>query len=92
MRLKLDQLAAALHKELAPVYLVSGDEPLQLGEAADDIRRAARAAGYATREVITIDTGNEWPQLTLEAESLSIFSEKTHRFALAFRQAGFGRQ
>ncbi|MBD9361463.1 DNA polymerase III subunit delta [Methylomonas fluvii] len=76
MRLKLDQLTAALQKELAPVYLVSGDEPLQLGEAADDIRRAARTAGYATREVIAIDNGNEWPQLTLEAESLSIFSDK----------------
>lgn len=76
MRLKIDQLTAALHKQLAPVYLVSGDEPLQLGEAADEIRRSVRNAGYATREVITIDTGNEWPQLTLEAESLSIFSEK----------------
>ncbi|MBD9357436.1 DNA polymerase III subunit delta [Methylomonas albis] len=76
MRLKLDQLSAALHKELVPVYLLSGDEPLQLGEAADDIRRAARAAGYFTREVISIDTGNEWPQLSLEAESLSIFSDK----------------
>lgn len=76
MRLKLDQLAAALQKTLVPVYLVSGDEPLQLGEAADDIRRAARQAGYVTREVISIDTGNEWPQLTAEAESLSIFSDK----------------
>jgi len=76
MRLKLDQLTGALQKELAPVYLVSGDEPLQLGEAADDIPRAARTAGYLTREVIAIDTGNEWPQLTLEAESLSIFSDK----------------
>jgi DNA polymerase-3 subunit delta len=76
MRLKLDQLTAALQKQLAPVYLVSGDEPLQLGEAADDIRRAARDAGYITREVIAIDTGNEWPQLSFEAESISIFSDK----------------
>ncbi|WP_446808020.1 DNA polymerase III subunit delta [Methylomonas sp. 2BW1-5-20] len=76
MRLKLDQLTAALQKALVPVYLISGDEPLQLGEAADDIRQAARQAGYSTREVISIDTGNEWPQLTTEAESLSIFSDK----------------
>lgn len=76
MRLKLDQLTVALQKTLAPVYLVSGDEPLQIGEAADDIRRAARLAGYSTREVIAIDTGNEWPQLAAEAESLSIFSDK----------------
>lgn len=76
MRLKLDQLAAALQKQLVPVYLISGDEPLQLGEAADDIRRMVASAGYTTREVIAIETGNEWPQLSLEAESLSIFSDK----------------
>lgn len=76
MRLKLDQLGAALQKTLAPVYLVSGDEPLQVGEAADDIRLAAKQAGYTTREVIAIDNGSEWHRLTAEAESLSIFSEK----------------
>lgn len=76
MRLKVDQLAAALQKAVAPVYLVSGDEPLQLGEAADDIRKAARAAGYTTREVISVESGHEWPQLGLEADSLSIFSDK----------------
>ncbi|WFP50325.1 DNA polymerase III subunit delta [Methylomonas sp. EFPC3] len=76
MRLKVEQLAAALQKSVAPVYLVSGDEPLQLGEAADDIRQAARAAGYTTREVISVESGHEWPQLSLEADSLSIFSDK----------------
>jgi len=76
MRLRTDQLTAALQKSLAPVYLISGDEPLQAAEAADEIRLAARKAGYTTREVIAVDTGNEWPQLTAEAESLSIFSDK----------------
>lgn len=76
MRLKVEQLAAALQKAVAPVYLVSGDEPLQLGEAADDIRQTARAAGYTTREVIAVESGHEWPQLSLEADSLSIFSDK----------------
>lgn len=76
MRLKPAQLADALHKGLAPIYLVSGDEPLQLGEAADEIRQAARSAGYLAREVITVETGNEWPQLASEAESISIFSDQ----------------
>jgi DNA polymerase-3 subunit delta len=76
MRLKLEQLDASLKKALAPVYLVSGDEPLQVGEAADDIRLVAKQAGYTTREVITIENGTEWHQLTAEAESLSIFSDK----------------
>lgn len=47
-----------------------------MGEAADDIRKAARAAGYTTREVISVESGHEWPQLGLEADSLSIFSDK----------------
>ena len=76
MRFRLDQLDLALQKSLKPIYLVSGDEPLQLGEAADAIRSAARRAGYNVREVISIDQGNEWPQLAVEADSLSIFAEK----------------
>jgi DNA polymerase-3 subunit delta len=76
MRLKVDQLGAAVRKTLAPVYLICGDEPLQLGEAADEIRSAAKLAGYANREVLSIDNGAEWRELTTEAGSLSIFSEK----------------
>lgn len=76
MRLKPEQLAAALQKALQPVYLISGDEPLQLGEAADAVRAAVRLADYSVREVVSIDQGNEWPQLAAEADSLSIFAEK----------------
>jgi DNA polymerase-3 subunit delta len=49
MRLKPDRLNAALQKKLAPVYFISGDEPLQLGEMADAVRKAARKAGFETR-------------------------------------------
>ena len=40
MRLNPDQLTAALGRGLAPVYLISGDEPLLAGEAADAVRAA----------------------------------------------------
>lgn len=76
MRLKTEQLDSALKQGLQPLYLISGDEPLQVGEAADAIRAAARMADYTVREVISIDHGNEWPQLAMEADSLSIFAEK----------------
>lgn len=76
MRFKPEQLQAGLQKSLQPVYFISGDEPLQLGEAADWVRAAARQAGYTVREVISIDQGHEWPQLAIEADSLSIFAEK----------------
>ncbi len=76
MRLKPDQLDAGLKKALHPVYFICGDEPLQVGEAADAVRAAARRADYAVREVISIDQGHEWAQLAVEADALSIFAEK----------------
>lgn len=76
MQLKVEQLESTLQRNLKPVYLISGDEPLQLGEAADAVRAAARAAGYLQREVVAIDTGNEWPQFTTETQSLSIFADR----------------
>ena len=76
MRCKPDQLSCALKKSLSPVFFVTGDEPLQLGEAADLVRSAARSAGYSAREIISIDQGNEWPQLSVEADSFSVFTEK----------------
>lgn len=75
MRLKSEQLDGAL-KKLAAVYLVSGDEPLQLGESADAIRKAAKDAGYNTREVFSVETGFEWNELLVAADSLSIFADK----------------
>ncbi len=76
MRLKADQLGPALQKSLAPVYFISGDEPLQSGELADAIRTAARQTGFDSREIISVDTGFEWNQLAMSADSLSIFSTK----------------
>jgi DNA polymerase III subunit delta len=76
MRLKPEQLGAALQKGLAPVYFLSGDEPLQLGEMADAIRKTARLAGYNSREIFSVDTGFSWNQLALSADSMSIFSDK----------------
>jgi DNA polymerase-3 subunit delta len=76
MRLKPEQLNASLQKGLASVYFLSGDEPLQLGEMADAIRKTARAAGYNSREIFSVDTSFSWNQLALSADSLSIFSDK----------------
>jgi DNA polymerase-3 subunit delta len=76
MRLRADQLAAALAKRLAPVYVLSGDEPLQLQESGDAIRAAARAAGFAQREVLTAELGFAWTQLLAASQSRSLFADK----------------
>ncbi|HEY2681971.1 MAG TPA: DNA polymerase III subunit delta [Steroidobacteraceae bacterium] len=76
MRLRPEQLAQALSRSLAPLYLVSGDEPLLVGEAADAIRAAARAQGFSERQVFFVERGFSWDELLNSAQSLSLFSEK----------------
>ncbi len=76
MRLSADQLPAALAKNVAAMYLVSGDEPLLVGEAADLVRAAARAAGYADRTVFFIDRSFAWDELRHASQSMSLFAER----------------
>jgi len=76
MRLSLEQLPESLKKGLASAYLVTGDEPLLIGEAADAIRAAARAAGYADRLVFFIERGFDWDELRSATQSLSLFSTR----------------
>ena len=76
MRIKPEQLGVTLKKSLAPVYFISGDEPLQLGEIADAIRKAAKKAGFENREILSAETGFEWNQLAFTADSYSLFADK----------------
>jgi DNA polymerase III subunit delta len=76
VRVSGDQLAAALARGLAGTYLVSGDELLLVGGAADTIRAAARAAGYADRQVFFIDRSFNWDDLRHASQSLSLFAQK----------------
>ena len=55
MQLRPAQLASHLAKRLAPLYVVHGDEPLLAIEAGDQIRAAARAAGYDERELLVVE-------------------------------------
>src|SRR6266403_1577774 len=76
LRLSADQLPGSLARNLAGIYLISGDEPLLVGEAADAVRAAARAAGYADRTVFFIDRSFAWDELRHASQSLSLFAER----------------
>jgi DNA polymerase-3 subunit delta len=76
MRLRPDQLAGHLRQRLSPVYLISGDEPLQIQEAADAIRAAARAQGFSERQVLHVESNFDWGVLAAEANALSLFAER----------------
>ncbi|MDO8314016.1 MAG: DNA polymerase III subunit delta [Rugosibacter sp.] len=75
MQLRPEQLGAHLDKPLASLYLLHGDEPLLVIEAADAIRLAARRQGFTEREVIVAGTGFRWDDLFLAAGNLSLFGE-----------------
>lgn len=76
MRVRAEQLANHLASSLAPIYLLAGDEPLQMAEAGDAIRAAARAQGFDEREVMHVDGGFDWNALSAAADSLSLFASR----------------
>ena len=76
MKLYFNQLQANLSRDLAPIYLVVGNEPLQCMEAADMIREAARTQGFTGRDLFFADQNFDWSVVRAAAESGSLFSEK----------------
>jgi DNA polymerase-3 subunit delta len=77
MQLRPDQLQAHLAKGLKPLYTLHGDEPLLAQEAADAIRAAARAAGFAERKVFTVSGVHfDWSGVLGAAQSMSLFAER----------------
>ncbi|MBK7954356.1 MAG: DNA polymerase III subunit delta [Candidatus Accumulibacter sp.] len=77
MHLKGEQLTGHLERGLQPVYLVYGDEPLLVIEAADAIRAAARRHGFDEREVLTATAGFNWTDLYHAAGNRSLFGGRT---------------
>lgn len=77
MEVRPDQFQRQLDTQpLARCYVLGGDEPLQVLEAADALRAAARAQGFDEREVLHAESGFDWGQLASAGASLSLFSAK----------------
>jgi DNA polymerase III subunit delta len=76
VQIRPQQLANALQKTLAPVYFISGDEPQQLGELADLIRRSAKEREFTAREIFFVDKSFDWKQLNISGGNFSIFADK----------------
>lgn len=76
MKLTPDSLATHLEQRLLPAYLVSGDEPLLTGEAADAVRARARAAGFTEREAHFLERGSDWDDVRASAGNMSLFGSR----------------
>lgn len=77
MKLKVDQLTHHLQRQgLQSIYLLFGDEPLQIMEGGDKLRSFARKQGFSERTVLSVETGFSWHELREQANSLSLFATK----------------
>lgn len=76
MKIYPEKLSPSLAEQLRPVYLLTGDEPLQLLEAQDQIRKAARDAGTGERLRFEVEGQFDWNQVTESTGSLSLFAEQ----------------
>jgi len=77
MQVALNQLEIHLQKGLKSLYTLHGDEPLLVQEAADTIRKVARAQGYTERTSHTVAGAHfDWSEVLAAGGSLSLFADK----------------
>lgn len=78
---KADALQVHLKKldaggTLLPLYIFSGDEPLLMMEAMDQLRAIAKKQSYTEREVLLQERGFEWSALLSAGQTMSLFGDK----------------
>jgi len=59
-----------------PLYIFSGDEPLLMMEAMDQLRSKARELGYTEREVMLQERGFDWSALLNAGQTMSLFGDR----------------
>lgn len=76
MKTSPEALPAVLSRGLRGAYLVTGTEPLLIGESCDAIRREARTQGFVDREVHFVERGFDWDALQSASANLSLFATR----------------
>jgi DNA polymerase-3 subunit delta len=76
MRISPEQLKDKLGRMTVQAWLVAGDEPLLVGEAADAIRARAREEGFTDRETFFVEPRFDWSQVSGSSQALSLFATR----------------
>ncbi|MGE4368148.1 MAG: DNA polymerase III subunit delta [Burkholderiaceae bacterium] len=71
-----DQLRTNGIQSVAPMIIVTGDEPLLRLEAGDSLRSAALAAGYSDRQSLVLDARSDWSEVLAALQNVSLFGDK----------------
>ena len=76
MQLAQSQLKEHLAKQLAPLYVLVGDEPLAQSECLDAIRLTARQQGADERSSFIVERNFNWQQIQQFGQAMSLFSSQ----------------
>lgn len=76
MKVYPEKLSAQLSRHDAPVYIVSGDEPLLVQESCDLIRENLTTRGFTERELFHVEGSFNWEEVLFSANSMSLFAEQ----------------
>ena len=76
MKVNYSDLQTHLAQRLAPIYIIAGDEPLQLGEACDAVRASAKQQGFTERHVLHVERGFDWDSFLAISNSLLLFADR----------------
>lgn len=75
--MRFSDLESHLAREpLAPLWVITGEEPLLMLEAADLLRAKAREQGATEREVLNASATWDWSQLPESCVAMSLFGDK----------------
>ena len=75
-QIRIEQFPRHVQGDLAPVYLVAGEEPLLIEEALSALRSRARELGFSEREVLHADGSFDWGRLREARDNLSLFGDR----------------
>ena len=73
MKIPASNFTRDIQQRIFPIYVLLGEEPLQLQEISDAIRHKARVEGYTDRELFHIDTSFDGSLLRTALFTLSLF-------------------
>lgn len=74
--MRFSDLPRALAGDPQPLWVITGEEPLLMIEAADLIRERARQVGYSEREVLNAQANWNWQQVFDSCQAMSLFGDR----------------
>lgn len=76
MKLTPDDFSERIARQLAPIYVLGGEEVLIVEEALDAIRSAARRQGFIERQVLHAERGFDWSEFEQACSAMSLFGDR----------------